>query len=274
MRPAVLVATAILLVPAGEAIAALELKPDTLRAYERYVTLTEARMARELSGESAFLWVDRQPEVERKEHLAALRRGEVVVAPVETRDGEREVDVSDGQVHHWVGTVLIPGATLSETMAFVQDYARYPDHFAPLILQASVRNRTGNRFDVRMRTSMSKMMVTVVLDADYAVEYRTVAPGRVFTRSVATNIAQIHDPGESGERSEPADKGPGWLWRIATWCSFEERPEGTYEQCESASLTRSVPFAVAWIVKPFVTSIPRESMAFTLGQVRAGIASR
>ena len=118
---------------------------------------------------------------------------------------------------------------------------------------------------------MSKMMVTVVLEGDYAIEYRRVGPTQVYTRNIASKLTQVHDAGTPKERSEPVDQGAGWLWRIATWCSFEQRPEGTYEQCESASLTRGIPFAVSWIVKPFVSGIPRESLEFTLGGVRAAL---
>jgi hypothetical protein len=258
-------------VPAEPSGRAGDLKSATLAAYDRYVALTEARMARELAGGSPFLWIDRQPDAARREHLAGMARGEVVVERLETLDGRRGIDVPDGVVHHWIGTVLLPGVALDRAVAFVQDYARYPSLFAPLIQSARVVNRAGDRFDVRMRTSMKKMMVTVVLEGDYTIEYRPVGSARVYTRNIASNLVQIHDAGEPGERREPVDNGSGWLWRIATYCSFEQRAEGTYEQCESVSLTRGIPFGVAWIVKPFVSGIPRESLAFTLGQVRTAL---
>jgi hypothetical protein len=37
------------------------------------------------------------------------------------------------------------------------------------------------------------------------------------------------------------------------------------------TLTRDVPFAIAWLVRPFVTGIPRDAMTFTLGRVRAAL---
>jgi hypothetical protein len=56
------------------------------------------------------------------------------------------------------------------------------------------------------------------------------------------------------------------------WCSFDGRAEGTYEQCESISLTRGIPFGLGWIVGPFVNSIPRETLELTLGGIRDGLA--
>ena len=54
-----------------------DLKPATLAAFERYVTLTEGRMAGEMSGTSPFLWVDRQANG-RAVLLEKLKGGEVV----------------------------------------------------------------------------------------------------------------------------------------------------------------------------------------------------
>src|SRR6187455_3391220 len=72
-----------------------DLTPATLAAFKRYVTLTEARMAGEMSGGSPFLWIDRQADG-RQALLGKLKRGEVVSARLQTRDGKAEIDVPDG----------------------------------------------------------------------------------------------------------------------------------------------------------------------------------
>jgi hypothetical protein len=63
----------------------------------------------------------------------------------------------------------------------------------------------------------------------------------------------------------------GYLWRFNTYCWLDERPEGVYEQCESMSLTRDVPFGLGWLIKPFITIIPREALEFTLTGVRTAL---
>jgi hypothetical protein len=118
-----------------------------------------------------------------------------------------------------------------------------------------------------MRTSVKKI-VTVVMDADYVIDCLRLSPTRVFASNVATNLHQVHDAGEPNERREPGDEASGYLWRFTMWCSFDQRDEGTFEQCESISLTRDVPLLVSWLVKPLVTRIPRETLEFTLGKVR------
>ena len=56
----------------------------------------------------------------------------------------------------------------------------------------------------------------------------------------------------------------GFLWRLNTYWSYEERDGGLYMQIESVSLTRSIPTGFGWLVRPFVESVPRESLEFTL----------
>jgi hypothetical protein len=50
------------------------------------------------------------------------------------------------------------------------------------------------------------------------------------------------------------------------------RDGGTYVQCESITLTRGLPFLLGTLIKPFVTSIPRETLTFTLETTRNALA--
>lgn len=251
-----------------------QLKSSTLAAFDRYVAVTETRMKAEVAGTSPFLWIDRQPERDRPALIDRLRRGEILSERLETRDGGKSIDVSDGMLHHWIGTALMPGASLASTLAVVQDYSRYPERFTPMIQRVTITSHSGDLYKVQMRTSMKKMMVTVVLDADYAIEYRTLSPTRVISSSVATNVMEVSDAGTSSERKVAADTIEGYLWRLNTYCWFDARTEGVYEQCESISLTREPPFGVGWLVKPFVTSIPKETLEATLGAVRNSVLTR
>jgi hypothetical protein len=53
-----------------------------------------------------------------------------------------------------------------------------------------------------------------------------------------------------------------------TYWSYEERDGGLYLQIESVSLTRSIPTGLGWLIGPFVESVPRESLEFTLQATR------
>ena len=55
---------------------------------------------------------------------------------------------------------------------------------------------------------------------------------------------------------------------------MEQRDGGVYVQSEVASLTRSIPTGLGWMVGPFVTSIPKESLTFTLEATRKAVLER
>jgi len=44
-----------------------------------------------------------------------------------------------------------------------------------------------------------------------------------------------------------------------------------YIQLEAISLTRDIPEGLGWLIRPFVTTIPKESLVFTLNRTRAAL---
>ena len=54
-----------------------------------------------------------------------------------------------------------------------------------------------------------------------------------------------------------------------TYWRFQEKDGGTYVECQSLSLTRDIPTGLGWMVAPFVTSVPRETLTFTLVTARS-----
>lgn len=260
----------LLVVSVAAALSAWDLRPATLATYDRYIALTEARLANERAGRAPFLWLDRQSAAVRGRLLTRLQRGEVVVEPLEMRDGGQLLEVPDGLIHHWIGTVWMPGVSLDQLVRFVQDYDRYPSVFQPMIVRSQVLDRSGDRFVVAMRTSVKKV-ITIVMDGDYQIEYQRLGPNRYWTTNVASHLHQVNEAGTPSERRVPGDQASGYLWRFRMYCGFEERPDGTLDQCESVTLTRGIPFGVGWFVRPFVTGIPRDTLEFTLGQVRAAL---
>ena len=95
--------------------AAVELKKQTLDAFERYVRLTEVRIDSELQPGKPFLWMDRLPEAHRDLAYTQLRQGQVVIERLKTLDDGKEIEVPGGLIHHWQGAVFIPGTTLKST---------------------------------------------------------------------------------------------------------------------------------------------------------------
>ncbi len=246
--------------------AAKDLTPAAIEGFDRYVRAVESRLA----SSPHVLAIDELPDNERARQYRELMSGAVLVRKGEPAGALEGEAAAAAMIHHWRGTVLLPGVAIDRAIRAVQDYDGYARRFDPLIMRSRLINREGNRFDVEIRLK-AKSIVTVVLDSSYTIEYRHLDANRVRTRSVSTGISEVHDAGKPGERSVPSERGTGYLWRLNTYCSFEGRPEGTYEQCESVSLTRTPPRLLAWVVRPIMNGLPREALEFTLSRTRSAL---
>jgi putative flippase GtrA len=255
---------------------AAELRTDIIEAFDRYKRLTETRMENEVAGRAPFLWLNRLDELDRRHADIAVRGGEIVTAPLQTLEAGRTIEVSGGLIHHWIATTFIPGATVDQAVALMQGYDRYQEVYSPNVRRSRLVRRDGDRFTVSLQLFMKKV-VSVVLNTENDVLYRRVSSTRAFVRSYSTRIAEVSNAGDSVERELPVGQDSGYLWRFNNYCSLEQREAspagaaGTYVQCESLSLSRGVPTGLGWLIGPFVTSIPRESLAFTLGRMRTSL---
>ena len=252
--------------------AAAKLRSETVAAFNRYVHLTEERNDTELKRGSALLWIDSMPETSRAAAYAALKRGEVQIHQLKTLDNGKAIVCPGGLIHHWVGVVFIPGAKLDDVLGVLQGYDHQSTYYAPDVERSNIESHEGDHFRVFLRFRRHKV-ITVVLNTEHEVCYFHDAPGRAHSRSSAVRIAEVENPGKSDEREkQPGDDG-GYLWRMETWWRMEERDGGVYVQSEVASLTRDIPTGLGWLVGPFVTSIPKETLVFTLEATRKAVKS-
>jgi hypothetical protein len=252
------------------AVVAAELKPATSAAFDRYARLTEQRIQGEVSRPTGFLWIDTLPQNRRAEIAPGLKQGGVVIERLRTRDGSQDIDVPDGLIHHWVGTVFVPGVTVKQAVALMQDYNHHSKYFAPAIARSKLLDHDGNRFRVALRFHVKKI-ITVTMDTENEAEFFHPAPDRAHSRIRSTRTVEIADAGTPQERAKGPGEENGFMWNLNTYWRFAERDGGTYIQCESLTLTRDVPFALAWIIRPIVTQMPRESLTFTLERARAAL---
>jgi hypothetical protein len=258
--------------PTGDPAPA-KLRSETVSAFDRYEHLTEERNEAELKRGSRLLWIDSLGEPERPEAYASLKRGEVQVHQLTTLDNGKPIVCPGGMIHHWVGVVFIPGAKLDDVLGVLEDYDHQSTIYSPDVERSKIESHDGDHFRVFLRFRRHKV-ITVVLDTEHDVRYFHDAPGRAHSRSSAVRIAEVENPGKSDERErQPGDNG-GFLWRMETWWRMEERDGGVYVQSEAASLTRDIPTGLGWLVGPFVTGIPKETLAFTLEATRKAVLGR
>lgn len=242
--------------------ASADAKPETVKAFDRYVSAAEARIRVEESypGKSGlggppekFLRIELLNEAERQQAEQRLRRGEVLIEPV----GKNPQEIPGGMIHDWAGTAFVPGATVAQVLALVQDYNNLARYYQPDVQASRLTARVGDDFHIYMRLRKHKV-VTVLLDTEYDVHYARLDPQHWYSESRSTRIAE-------------ADGGDhGFLWRLNSYWRFVQVGDGVIVQCEAISLTRDIPTGLGWMIGPFVTKIPRESLEFTMEKTREG----
>jgi hypothetical protein len=249
------------------------LKSETQAAFDRYVKLVESRNEAELKRNTGLLWIDALPETQRADAYAGLKRGEVKMRKLEILDNQKPIECPGGMIHHWVGLVFIPEAKVEDVLGVLEDYDKHSVYYAPDVERSKIESRSGDRFRVFLRFRRHKV-ITVVLNTEHEVQYFHDAPGKAHSRSSAVRIAEVENPGKTDEREKaPGDDG-GFMWRMETWWRLEERDGGVYVQSEVASLTRDIPTGLGWMIRPFVTGIPKESLTFTLEATRRAVEKR
>ncbi|HLY63506.1 MAG TPA: hypothetical protein VKV95_22430 [Terriglobia bacterium] len=252
----------------------VELKQATAEAYNRYVQATEARVKGEMARPGGFLYIDGLPAPRRAQIEQQLKRGEIFMDRLDTLDSrQRSIDIPDGLVHHWIGDVFVPGATVKQAVELSQDYAHHQDIYKPELVRSKLLSHDGNDFNIYYRLRKHKV-ITVTLDTEHEIHYSSPDPAHEYSRSASTRVAEVDRADLPDEREKPVGKDGGFLWRIDSWWRWEERDGGVYIECESVSLTRDIPTGLGWMIGPFVTSIPRESLQNTMSSTRSALLAR
>lgn len=265
MRTTVIAAVlAGMLAPAAVA----ELKPETLAAFESYVAGQEQRIRREEGSSQTFLSLPLVSAAPGEDALALLRRGEVLVE----KRGDSPIKVPYGLIHHWVGTALIPDASVDQVVDLVQDYDHLQRYYPSEVEQSRLLARNGDHYRIFLRLRRH-YVVSVVLDSEYEVDRGRLDAAHQFSFSRSTRIAEISDPGSPREHALDAQHEHGFLWRLNTYWRFSQAEDGVLVQCEAISLTRGVPGGLGWLIGPLLQSIPRESLETTLRGTRAAVTS-
>jgi hypothetical protein len=240
---------------------AAELKQGTLRAWEAYVRTVNLTMEDRATGRSRFLWVD-----ESSDRIDRVRGGEILVA---SHDPD---DVPQGLIHHWIGAVFIPSATLDEVTRVLNDYDRYPDFYRPLVAQSKIVERTDDREKVTLLMTQKAFGVTAAVETDDEIRIKQLGANRVYIMSNAVRVQEIADYGQPSEHPFPEDRRPGYVWHTLGLIRLEQRDGGVYVEMETVALSRGIPALFRWLIKPLTDSLPRKIMSETLEDTREAVS--
>lgn len=243
----------------------VQLKPKTVEAFQAYIREAEAAMEQTVPAGGPFLWSDRSSE-----RTQQVRAGEVVAR---FWAGRGPVQVPHGLIHDWIAAALIPNTTLEDTLALIQDYDNHKNIYKPEVIDSRLISHHAGKFQIYLRL-LKKKIITVILDTYHDVHYRPLDRTRCICRSYTTQIAEVENAGNPGERVLPPDTGHGFLWRLYSYWRFQERDGGVYLECRAISLTRDVPFGLGWVIEPIIQKLPKESLIKTLEATRQALHAK
>ncbi len=240
----------------GVVVERVQLKPETLKAFDEYILAAESAMAQTATG-SAFLWSDGNPK-----RIQQLRKG----ATISERfpEGQKApVEVPAALIHDWVGATFVPGKTVNQVLALLQEYANHKQIYKPEVMESAVLTHDDDKFHIYLRL-LKKKIITVVLDTYHDVLYSSPTPDRALCSSHSTQIIEVEHAGTPKEVKSPPDTGYGFLWRLYSYWRFRENVDGLFIECRAISLSRDIPAALAWAINPIVRKLPKESLIHTL----------
>jgi hypothetical protein len=170
-----------------------------------------------------------------------------------------------------VGAVFVPGVTLSQVFAVIQNYDRYGEYYRPTVINAALlwksEAKNGEQEAVRVRYSRKVLFVSEVLDSEYEIRRVRVDAQRWYSVAQSTRLREVSSSGSAG------DEESRYVWRIYNIARYAQRDGGVYLEQESIVLSRAIPGGVRWLVQPAIRQLSRELIVTALRQTRNAVDS-
>jgi len=242
---------------------AIDLKPETLQAWNDYVRAAKTRMEDRARGHATFLWLGEERELTQR-----VREGEVLVEPV---DGDSPHTVPGGLIHDWIGAVFVPKAKLDDVMGVLDDYGHYQDIYRPMVAKSRLLERTPDHERVTLLMVQKAYSVTAAVETENEVDIARLDADRAYSFSASVRVQEIADYGEPSEHALPVDHGRGYVWRMCTVTRVERSDDGVYVEMELMGLSRSIPWVFRWLVQPLAERLPRSILQAILNDTRDAV---
>jgi hypothetical protein len=249
------------------------LDPETVQAFDRYVHASESRVLEEFAARKNFLWIDTLSQRDREQNYSALKKGQIIIQRTQVCELSGCVQIPGGLIHDWIGIVFVPGVSVAQSLAALQNYDRDAEYYSPQVVRSKLRTKNGDDFRVFLRLKQ-KHVVTVVLDTEYEIHYTAVDATHAASASHSIRIAEVENVGSPQEHAKTPGDDHGFLWRLYSYWRFYEADGGVYIQCNAISLTRDVPTGLGWMIRRYIESIPLESLSFTLTATRNALLGK
>ena len=248
-----------------------ELQAQTLEAWQQYVSLTEARIESELKDESKFLLTEFMSRKEAGKCQKEVAKGDVCTRSRKTLNSNgKKMEVPDGTISHWLGSIRVPNAKLEALIGLVQNYDVHERYFGD-VEKSKLIERDGGEFKFFYRLKQKTSWITVYYNTTHQTKYQRHSSKQVSSASHTVRINELDNPGKDEEREKPEGQDNGFLWRLNSYWRFQQDEEGVVVTLESLTLSRDIPFwPISLAVKPIVDKISRGLLEKTLMNLRDG----
>jgi hypothetical protein len=243
-------------------IAAAELRDNTARAYDEYSEEATRAFLEGVHGRVATPGSSMRDSVPRD--------NEVIARPAR-EDGI--IAVPGGLVHHWFGSTFIAGVTLQDALNVSYGYSDYHAVYTPVIA-SRLLGRETNTYRVTLRIRGSGGGLSAVLDVTSRVQFFYPDGQSAYSISTSEEIRELRNPGTANERSLPAGRDSGYLWRAATFTHLVQRDDGVLVRTEALGLSRGFPPLLRWIIEPAARRLGRSSVDRSLQEFSKAVRAR
>ncbi|MGH9309775.1 MAG: GtrA family protein, partial [Vicinamibacterales bacterium] len=254
----------------GPVMLAVDLQPHTLEAWSTYEKRVDGRYDGTTASSSPFF---AQDAFNAAAWRATAIRGGVALAQIDrARPGDAELPVPDGKIHHWAGAIFVPDISIASLLDRLSRLAGNEAQHYEDVIASKLLSKDGDRYRIFMKLRRTKV-ITATYNTEHAVEYRRLSPTRARARSVSTRIAELDEAGTPAERERKVGSDSGYLWRLNAYWRYEAVNGGVLIECESVSLSRSVPFLLRPLISGVVEGLAKESLERTLVGLRTYLRS-
>jgi len=247
---------------------AADLQPETVKAWNAYIESQEKRIAAEENSNKGFLAMDFQNADAAAKERRAVLAGEVSIrrmTPGKGADGD--IEVPGGAIHHWRGAVFVPDVPFE----FAINRIRHPELETEQqedVLESRVLERSSpDQYKLYLKLKRSQI-ITAIYNTEHLANFRKLDDDRIVSRSISIKIAEVEQLGSGREREKPEGHDRGFLWRMNSYWRYQRVPGGVLIECESMTLSRSIPSVLEGLVRPIINNIAKESLERTLRELR------
>jgi putative flippase GtrA len=209
-------------------------------------------------------------------YISAFEVG--TIQPVLKPQGEKPVlmdlrangEVPERYIHHWIGAELIPNVTVAKVESVLEDYEHYTRIYAPDLKLAEAKKTGPRSYDVRLITErIEPIGLHFAFDMHSHVNYRR-APEDSLIESRSYLIRESNSGHAPYTDLMPEGNDHGILWRLNSYWRLRQQGTSVYAECQAISLSRRPLFGTVGQVK----NRAKDSLGFTLRQTKKEATSQ